>query len=698
METSNLNRRQFVAGSLAATVTSLAPACKHQAIPGQRLIPESILGSLRKDEGQTPIPNAIWLVAEETGDGLEYRFPAGTLAKASYLTCDMLLDGNHLIVFMLHLMEGENGRVFRFRFSGLNQCSFRVRMPLSLVDQNRWGIDREGAFLKPRCSGDRVDLSKVDRMRLTVHRKSPKPARWCMTDFIAAEKEPPKIVHPVLPKGPLLDELGQSTLHEWPAKTRSVKELQERLQRQLAEAPNHTWPDTFTRWGGWKALRLAKGAGFFRLHHDGKRWWLVDPDGYAFWSVGLDCVRVDTTANYELLEDALSWLPDPKGEFAEIYTQRPGSAGKFINYLAANFIRTFGPQGWREKWARIALGELRRLGFNTVGNWSEWEYARQAQFPYVRPMSFRPQRVKNVFRDFPDVFHKDFPLDAADYAAQLKDTAEDPAFIGYFLMNEPQWGFASELPAVGMLFTTPECATRQELARWLRERYPDARALSAAWGIAVTFEQIAAGPWTQPLPPPALKDLEQFSVRMVEHYFTVLSEACRKVDPNHLNLGMRWAGPPPLWAVQGMKSFDVFSMNCYLQKVPRDVTSTIHGLLKMPVLIGEWHFGALDAGLPASGIGHVPSQADRGRAYRVYIEDAAANPNCVGAHWFTLYDESALGRFDGENYNIGFLDVCNRPYEPLCQAARSSHERIYEVAAGRLDPFHDAPQYLPNLY
>ena len=26
-----------------------------------------------------------------------------------------------------------------------------------------------------------------------------------------------------------------------------------------------------------------------------------------------------------------------------------------INYLAANFIRTFGPDGWRKKWAEIAL-------------------------------------------------------------------------------------------------------------------------------------------------------------------------------------------------------------------------------------------------------------------------------------------------------------------------------------------------------
>jgi hypothetical protein len=58
----------------------------------------------------------------------------------------------------------------------------------------------------------------------------------------------------------------------------------------------------------------------------------------------------------------------------------------------------------------------------------------------------------------------------------------------------------------------------------------------------------------------------------------------------------------------------------------------------------------------------------------------------------------ALGRFDGENYNIGFLDVCNRPYEALGLAARASHERLYKVASGAEKPYSDAPKYLPKLF
>jgi hypothetical protein len=194
------------------------------------------------------------------------------------------------------------------------------------------------------------------------------------------------------------------------------------------------------------------------------------------------------------------------------------------------------------------------------------------------------------------------------------------------------------------------------------------------------------------------RTLEKFSGVMAERFFKTLSRACRAVDPRHLNLGIRYHTVPPRWVVAGMRTFDVFSMNCYQERVPRQDTEKIGKMLDLPVMIGEWHFRRSRCGLPASGIGHVKDQAARGQAYRVYLEDAAANPYCVGVHWFTLYDQSALGRFDGENYNIGFLDVCNRSYEALAKAALASHERVYEVASGSVAPYSERPVYLPKLF
>jgi hypothetical protein len=658
------------------------------------LEPDYLLGTLTPEEAEAPIEGATWYTAEAPGDGLVYTFPVGALADADYLVADMLLDGVHVTSFTLFLQEGEDGPVFGLNFGLLNQVSARMRAPLEAVNQNRWRYPREGAWLKPRCRDERVDLRRVDRMRIEVERKSAAPARFCLTPVAVVAGEPPQLDALVLPQGPLLDELGQSTIHRWPARSESAAEVTARLEAQLEAAPQQAWPEDFSRWGGWTA-RAFEGTGFFRTHFDGDRWWLVDPDGYAFWSAGLDCVRFGITTAYQGLDAALTWLPDDQGPYAAAYRHREVKA---FDYLQANVIRAFGPEAAFDRWAEIVLAQMRQIGFNTVANWSDWEIARDAGFPYVRPLGGRNLPLPTVYRDFPDVFHPDYERVKAEFAEQLRDTVDDPAFIGYFLMNEPSWGFAEETPAAGMLFNTPACYTRRALADFLRDRYESDRALAAAWGIETTFDAVAGGPWAARLGETAQADLADFSAIMVERYFGGLSAACREVDPNHLNLGIRYYKVPPAWCLQGMRSFDVFSMNCYKRRLPAEDMALVNQMLDRPIMIGEWHFGALDVGLPASGIGHVPDQAARGQAYRVYLEDAAAKPWCVGVHYFTLYDQSALGRFDGECYNIGFFDVCNRPYAPLAEAARASHERLYALATGKVAPYDDAPEYLPLLF
>jgi len=635
------------------------------------LKPAAIVGSLRQEEDKSPVSESVWYIAGEVGDGLAYSFAAGSLAGARYLTADTLADGIHLPVFALHLQEGEKGPKFVMVFALLNQCSARIRIPLDCVNQNRWMYDREGAWLKPLCSGDRVDLNNVDRMTLAVLRTTDRETRWCITPFIATVDEPPKLAELVLPQGHLLDELGQSTLHDWPGKSSSAEEVTSRLNAQLSAAQIQQPHAEFSRWGGWMNKRFD-ATGFFRTHHDENRWWLVDPDGYVFWSAGVDCFGFgdQLAGNHAGLDKALSWMPDPNGEYAQIFGEEHGCSS-LINFYKANFIRAFGPAGAKAAWAQIALAELRRLRFNTVANWSDWETARKGGFPYVRPLTLEFRHTPMVFRDFPDVFHPGFETDATAFAGQLRETHDDPAFIGYFLMNEPTWGFAAQTPAEGMWFNAPESLGRKAFVEFLAERH--------------------AGE-------PTREDFAAFSTVMVEKLYSGLGSACRAVDPNHLNLGARYYTVPPDWAVAGMKSFDIFSVNCYASRVHEKAFAKISATLGQPVIVGEWHFGALDAGLPASGIGHVRDQAARGQAYRTYIEDAASKPWCVGTHWFTLYDQSAIGRFDGENYNIGFYDVCNRPYEELAEAARSSHERIYEIASGRTKPFDNPPEYLPLLF
>ncbi len=367
------------------------------------------------------------------------------------------MDGHALAVFELVLREGDDGPAFSMTFGTLNQCKARIRIPVVAATQGRWRYAREGAWLKPTCGGQSVDLRKVNGMSIAVARKSEQPVRWCLTPITATVEEPPRLDRPSLPAGVLIDELGQSAIHDWPSKSRDTEEVTERLHAQLAAA-TEVWPPGCSRWGGCTKKQL-RATGYFRTAHDQDRWWLVDPDGYIFWSIGQNCVRVDTDAAYSGLESALAWMPDRDGPYAA-YQARHESVPT-LSYLATNLIRAFGETVWYERWAAITVAELRRTGFNTIANWSDWEVARAAQFPYVRTLDLVFERTPYIFRDFPDVFHPAFLQEAARLAEPLRATAADPALIGYFLMNEPSWGFGGMTPAAGMLFATEACATRK---------------------------------------------------------------------------------------------------------------------------------------------------------------------------------------------------------------------------------------------
>lgn len=114
--------------------------------------------------------------------------------------------------------------------------------------------------------------------------------------------------------------------------------------------------------------------------------------------------------------------------------------------------------------------------------------------------------------------------------------------------------------------------------------------------------------------------MRAFSRDMLRRYVEIPARACRAVDQNHMILGMRWAWISDPDLVEGWENFDVFSINCYAV----DPTSAIQNIVDLgvdlPVMIGEFHFGALDAGLPATGLEGVLSQRDRGIAYRHYCE------------------------------------------------------------------------------
>jgi hypothetical protein len=116
-------------------------------------------------------------------------------------------------------------------------------------------------------------------------------------------------------------------------------------------------------------------------------------------------------------------------------------------------------------------------------------------------------------------------------------------------------------------------------------------------------------------------------------------------------------------------------------------TGEIAKISGKPVIIGEFHHGAVDRALPATGIVGVLNQKDRADAFRNYIEQGFARPELIGMHYFQWIDQPWYGRNDGENYNIGVVTTGNLPYPELTKAMTTANERIYKVATGEVEPF-----------
>lgn len=191
--------------------------------------------------------------------------------------------------------------------------------------------------------------------------------------------------------------------------------------------------------------------------------------------------------------------------------------------------------------------------------------------------------------------------------------------------------------------------------------------------------------------------MRSFSKEMLGRYVEIPSRACRQADPNHMILGMRWAWISVPDLVTGWENFDVFSINCYAVD-PTDAIQNIVNLgVDLPVMIGEFHFGALDAGPSATGLEGVPSQHDRGTAYRFYCEKAVAHKNGVGCHYFQCYDQFCLGRFDGENYNIGLFDICSQPYPDMMEQVKLCSSEMYLVADGKKEAVKEHAPSIPMI-
>ncbi|MDR3698732.1 MAG: hypothetical protein P4L56_03795 [Candidatus Sulfopaludibacter sp.] len=517
----------------------------------------------------------------------------------------------------------------------------RAALPLSIfTQQSRSGSDMASVSNRSRPSyylnlnGPYGPLTSVEAIGIAMQVPLGKPTFELRSVRLAKESPGDAVLEPK----PLVDELGQ-WIH---AEHRTLDQVKREWARE--DQSLRAGDFGYCRYGGFAATK-AKATGFFRVEKVDGKWWFVDPDGHLFYSTGVDCVRSEMGTRTEGRDGVYMALPP-----AEL---QQGSMASFYTW---NLLRRFGAE-WKNKWPDLAARRMSAWGINTVANWSDpVMFGRQKA--YVVQLSGLGMDVG--WLGLPDVYAAGWAarVDAA-VARQCDPRKEDPWLLGYFMANEPPWPGREQLIA-DMILKAPETATQRELKAWLAESDTAERRKS-------------------------------FIEHAFEKYVDVIAGAMRKHDPNHLNLGMRFAGDPSPAMIQASKKFDVYSLNAYDYAPNPARLQRISDATGLPMLIGEFHIGTPGRGM-APGLRQARSEAERGVAYRYYVENAAAFPAMTGTHWFQWLDEPVTGRMDGENYNIGMVDVTDIPYPGLLEGVVAAHRRLFEVHSGKEPPSARKPE------
>jgi hypothetical protein len=454
---------------------------------------------------------------------------------------------------------------------------------------------------------------------------------------------------------PATDTFGQNRNTDWKFKIKSESDFAKRLASEEAWLEKFHTLENRSRFGGWTGGGCFPATGHFSTAEKDGRWWLVDPEGWPFWSIGA------TGINLKLG-----------------FTKTPG-IGKW-NPRRSNLELKFG-EDWEVKASELTHGRLKAWGMNTLGNWSDSDFYLMQKTPYTVAVHCRRAVIPekgDAHKALPDVFHPDFEKNIFDSVARFDREAIDPWCLGYFIDNELSFSQATT-PAGKTLEAPADCHSRIELLRQLKEKYETIERLNAAWSADFSdWKSVRApqGKWA----PARGEDLLAFSEAWYHKYFKTCRDAMRKHAPNKLYLGSRINHTKNKTVLSICAEYaDVVSINFY--DYTPDVFKAPEGF-NAPVMIGEFHFGTItERGVWGGGLCTGMDIQHSADLFENYVTEALKNPLIVGAHWFKFSDQPLTGRTDGENYRIGFVDVADTPYPEMVKACRRVAETMYPLRA-----------------
>jgi hypothetical protein len=387
----------------------------------------------------------------------------------------------------------------------------------------------------------------------------------------------------------------------------------------------------------------------FSVHERNGVSWLVKPDGERFFSLGVCVVN----------EGA------PRDKFN---ATNPGYAA-FQHYENSN------------RWAEATLKRLKAWKFTTVGGWSDFAALRQCRDADV---AFIPVLAIGMTAGAPWLDMWDTNIIARMHQIardQILPLRDDPRVLGYYSDNEMGWWNATLFK-----MTLEQPATsgqRQRLLHLLREMYHnnwDELLKDFDPERAVSFDELDQRGMLYLRPGGnGIRAYRRFLGLMAERYYSLVREIIRTYDRRGLVLGERYQSfyYPEVARASGT-SLDASSSNLNAAwndgTFPRYFLDTLHALTGKPIIVSEFYMSAQENSTgnknKMSNFPTVTTQKERAAGFRNTLQALARLKYVVGADWFQYYDEPPQGRFDGEDFNFGLVDIRDQPYELLTQAAR----------------------------
>ncbi|MFN8019072.1 MAG: hypothetical protein U0P45_13250 [Acidimicrobiales bacterium] len=434
-------------------------------------------------------------------------------------------------------------------------------------------------------------------------------------------------------------------------------------------APGAAAAPGWDQYGGWTGRTFAATGAFRTAQVDG-RWWMVDPEGHPFFSNGLNHVVPEGT-------------PDRNGH-------------------AAYHDAILAKHGSEEAWADAQVPRFEGWGINTLGGWSDTGLFAGRKVPYTVMLGLAGHSAPTGrVADFWDpAWVSSVQQQTASAAAGRTD---DPWLVGYFLDNEVHWAKDWRKEQLDQFLARPADAPgKQHLVAWLRQRYHnDFAAFAAQFQTdASSWDELLEATTEKSRSAAAQATKDAWVGEMAGRFFAVTDAALKAADPNHLNLGARFIAQlmTPAVVKAAGRHTDVVSINWYEATDATeegvaglgpsfvgtaDTLADAEALAGKPLLISEFGWRAKDSGLPNSFPPFqvvVDTQADRASRYRNFAECLANTGYVVGAHWFEMTDEPAIGRFDGEDDNWGFVKETDEPWPEVTAAAAEVHDIAYAPA------------------